>query len=163
VIRKERDAGVARGLRALIAVVCALLFVVAGSRAAHAGSDGIFDASIFSTTDGQKIYEQICQGCHMPDGRGATGAGQYPALAMDRTLAVGQYVALTVLKGRRNMPAFGAKYSFTLMGAPAVLSNAQMAAVINYVRSHFGNHYRDAVSADEIAALDAPDRTPPPK
>lgn len=162
-IPKERYPAAARGAWAVIAMGFAMLFVVAGSGAACAGSDGIFDASIFSTTDGQKIYEQICQGCHMPDGRGATGAGQYPALAMDRTLAVGQYVALTVLKGRRNMPAFGAKYGFTLMGAPAVLSNAQMAAVINYVRSHFGNHYRDAVSADDIATLDAPERTPPAK
>lgn len=147
----------------VVAACLALLYLIAAERAAGADSAGIFDASILNTTDGQKIYEQVCQGCHMPDGRGATGAGQYPALAMDRTLVAGQYVALTVLKGRRNMPAFGAGYGFTLVGAPAVLSNVQMAAVINYVRTHFGNHYRDAISADDIAVLDRPDRNTAPK
>ena len=32
---------------------------------------------------GEQVYMQICQGCHMPDGRGAQGAGYYPALAGD--------------------------------------------------------------------------------
>jgi len=30
----------------------------------------------------------------------------------------------------------------------------QIAAVINYVRMHFGNHYTDAITAAEVAALD---------
>lgn len=160
-IDRYRSRAAVPGLRSWVAGM-ALLCLVAGSCAARAGSAGIFDASVFNTTDGQRIYEQICQGCHMPDGRGATGAGQYPALAMDRTLAAGEYVALTVLKGRRNMPAFGANYSFALVGAPAVLSNAQMAAVINYVRTHFGNRYRDVITAQAIAALDKPDRSATP-
>ena len=37
--------------------------------------------SLSAETDGQKLYETICQGCHMPDARGAKGAGMYPALA----------------------------------------------------------------------------------
>ena len=32
---------------------------------------------------GQDIYTQICQGCHMPQGQGASGAGHYPKLAGD--------------------------------------------------------------------------------
>jgi mono/diheme cytochrome c family protein len=35
-----------------------------------------------------------------------------------------------------------------------VLSEAQIAAVINYVRSHFGNHYKDEITAAEVKALD---------
>jgi mono/diheme cytochrome c family protein len=121
---------------------------------AQAGTAGIFDPSKLSTTDGRRIFEQICQGCHMPDARGAVGAGHYPALANDRTLASRQYMALTILMGRRNMPAFGAKHAIGFGGPPATLSEEQIAAVINYVRTHFGNRYPDPITAGEVAALD---------
>jgi mono/diheme cytochrome c family protein len=90
----------------------------------------------------------------MPDARGAVGAGRYPALAQDRTLVSRQYMALTILKGRRNMPAFGAKHAIGFGAPPAVLSEAQIAAVINYVRTHFGNRYTDPITAAEVAALE---------
>lgn len=107
-------------------------------------------------TAGKQIYEHICQGCHMPDAKGAVGAGKYPALAGDPALTSRQYMALTVLNGRRNMPAFGAKHAFGFGGAPASLTSAQIAAVINYVRTNFGNRYKDAITADEVTALDQP-------
>ena len=32
----------------------------------------------------------------------------------------------------------------------AMMSDAQVAAVVNYVRTHFGNAYRDTVSANDV-------------
>jgi mono/diheme cytochrome c family protein len=110
--------------------------------------------SSIPNADGQQVYQHICRGCHMPDGAGAVGAGHYPALAKDLTLISRQYMALTILAGRRNMPAFGAKHALGFGGPPTVLSDAQIAAVINYVRSHFGNHYKDTITAAEVDALD---------
>jgi mono/diheme cytochrome c family protein len=104
--------------------------------------------------DGRQIYEHICQGCHMPDGAGAVGAGHYPALAKDPTLVSRQHMALTLLKGRRNMPAFGEKHAVGFGGPPVMLSDAQIAAVINYVRTNFGNHYADSITAAEVSELD---------
>jgi mono/diheme cytochrome c family protein len=62
-------------------------------------------------------------------------------------------MALTILKGRRNMPAFGAKYAIGFAGPPAVLREEQIAAVVNYVRTHFGNHYTDAITTAEVEKL----------
>ena len=121
---------------------------------AQAVTAGIFDPSILSTSDGRQVFEQICQGCHMQGGRGAVGAGHFPALANNRTLASRQYMAVTILMGRRNMPAFGAKHAIGFGGPPATLSVEQIAAVINYVRTHFGNRYTDSITAAEVAALD---------
>ena len=121
---------------------------------ARAAVPSIFDPAAFDTTDGRQIYEHICQGCHMPDARGAVGAGHYPALANDPTLVSRQYMALTLLKGRRNMPAFGARHAIGFVGPGASLSSAQIAAVVNYVRTHFGNHYKDMITAAEVATLD---------
>jgi mono/diheme cytochrome c family protein len=121
---------------------------------AQADTAGIFDPAVFSTTDGRQIFEHICQGCHMQSGQGAIGAGHFPALARNPALASWQYMALTILMGRRNMPAFGAKHAIGFGGPPATLSTDQIAAVINYVRTHFGNQYSDSITATEVAALD---------
>ncbi len=119
-----------------------------------ADTAGILNPAPFNTTDGQQIYEHVCRGCHMQDARGAVGAGHYPALAKDSALVSRQYMALTILTGRRNMPAFGAGHAIGFGGPPAVLSEAQIAAVINYVRSHFGNHYKDQITEAEVKAID---------
>jgi mono/diheme cytochrome c family protein len=121
---------------------------------ARADTAGIFDSVPLATTDGRQIYERICQGCHMADGKGAVGAGRYPALAKDLALSSRQYMAMTILAGRRNMPAFGAKHAIGFGGPPMVLDEMQIAAVINYVRTHFENHYKDSITAAEVAALD---------
>ena len=143
-----------RCLCAGIVITGLLTVAVLVEAPARAGTPSIFEPAPFGTTDGRQIYEHICQGCHMPDAGGAVGAGHYPALAGDPTLVSRQYMALTLLKGRRNMPAFGAKHAIGFAGPPATLSSAQIAAVVNYVRTHFGNHYKDVITAAEVATLD---------
>jgi mono/diheme cytochrome c family protein len=91
--------------------------------------------------DGEVIYRTVCQGCHMPDAQGAVGAGAYPALAGDAKLAEAEYPVLVVVNGSKGMPPFG-----------ALLDDEQVAAVVNYVRSHFGNSYPDSVSPADVKA-----------
>ena len=110
--------------------------------AASAQQPGTFTSPAhFAAKDGATLYRDICQGCHMPQGQGAKGAGAYPALAKDENLAAAGYPVLIVLEGRRAMPAFA-----------ALLDDAQVAAVVNYVRGNFGNRYADAVSAADVAS-----------
>ena len=139
----------ARSALVAIVITLAIAYLPAWSNDA-----GIMNAAVLDTTDGQKIFEEVCQGCHMNGARGAEGAGHYPALANDPTLASREYMALTILKGRRNMPAFGEKHAIGFGGPPATLSEEQIAAVINYVRSHFGNTYTDKITAADVHALD---------
>lgn len=106
--------------------------------------------------DGKAIYEQVCQGCHMPDGGGATGAGRYPALANNPNTASAPYLALTILRGRRNMPAFGSDRSQALFAPQSWMDDAQVAAVVNYLRSNLGNDYPGTITAAEVAALRRP-------
>lgn len=107
-------------------------------------------------TDGKAIYEQVCQGCHMAGGRGAIGAGNYPALAGNPKAASSAYLAVTILKGRRNMPAFGSDRSQELFVAQSWMDDGQVAAVVNYLRSNLGNNYTDPISAADVAALREP-------
>ena len=91
---------------------------------------------------GEAIYKDVCQGCHMPDGMGAQGAGMYPALAGDKKLASKAYPALVIVRGQKAMPEFGTG-----------LTDVQVAAVVNYVRTHLGNSYADTLAVDEVTPL----------
>jgi mono/diheme cytochrome c family protein len=69
----------------------------------------------------------------------------YPALAGNAKLASAAYPVLTVLNGRHGMPPLG-----------VYLSDAQVAEVVNFVRTHFDNHYTDAVTPGDVAKLRPP-------
>jgi mono/diheme cytochrome c family protein len=97
--------------------------------------------SRFLERDGEAIYRVSCQACHMPAGQGAVGAGAYPALAKNSKLQAGRYVVSIVVNGAKAMPPFG-----------GLLDDEQVSAVVNYVRTHFGNGSGDSVSADDVKA-----------
>jgi len=115
---------------------------------------------------GEQVYTHICQGCHMPDGRGAVGAGHYPAFAKNPAIASSRYMAVTILNGRRNMPAFARPHGENFFFPAPWLSDEQIAGVINHIRTHFGNDYQDPITADEVRALhltEAPPAAPAPR
>jgi mono/diheme cytochrome c family protein len=95
--------------------------------------------SHFTQQDGEGLYKGVCAACHMPDAKGGTGAGYYPALAHNEKLEVAAYPVTLVMNGSKAMPSFKGQ-----------MSDAQIAAVVTYVRSHFGNSYTDPVSLDEV-------------
>lgn len=93
----------------------------------------------FTEMSGEELFASACQGCHMPDGKGAVGAGSYPSLVKNGNLEAGGYPVTVVVGGQRAMPPVG-----------VMMTDAQVAAVVNYVRTHFGNQYRDTVTADDV-------------
>jgi mono/diheme cytochrome c family protein len=119
-----------------LVTVAGLLVVLARSPRAQEIYAGHYDEQ-----SGEEIYKGICQGCHMPDAKGAIGAGAYPALKDDSRLAASIYPLTVVLNGQRAMPPIGAD-----------LTDTQVANVINYIRTHFGNHYKDAVTPAAVKA-----------
>jgi mono/diheme cytochrome c family protein len=97
---------------------------------------------MFTEASGEALYTNVCQACHMADGKGATGAGTYPALAGDKALEAAGYAVHVVVKGRHAMPPVG-----------MMMTDDQVAAVVNHVRTHFGNDYRDAVTSADVKAV----------
>ena len=95
----------------------------------------------FNEHGGAALYANVCAACHQPDAMGASGAGAYPPLAADKNLASAGYLETVLLHGLRGMPPVG-----------RMMSDEQAADVINYVRTHFGNSYDDAVSAADVKA-----------
>lgn len=92
--------------------------------------------------DGEGVYREVCQACHMPEGRGAAGAAAYPALANNPNLEAAGYPLTLVVQGRGAMPGFG-----------RMLTDEQVANVVTYIRTHFGNNYDDPVTQEDVEAL----------
>ena len=90
---------------------------------------------------GQAIYTNVCQGCHMPDAKGAVGAGMYPALAKNEKLETAGYPVAVITHGQKAMPSFG-----------TLLNDQQVADVVNYIRTNFGNKYKDKVKPEDVKA-----------
>jgi mono/diheme cytochrome c family protein len=120
------------------------------------------DDALFTSTagignwNGQQIYEHICTSCHMTGGQGAVGAGFYPKLSGDQKLVSWEYAAITVLNGRNGMPPFGLPPDQAQQTRAVQLNDAQVADVVNYVRSHFDNKFKPSITAKQVAALPHP-------
>jgi mono/diheme cytochrome c family protein len=78
----------------------------------------------------------------MPDGQGAQGSAAYPALANNPKLEAAGYPITIVVQGQRAMPAFG-----------GILSDAQVAEVVTFIRTHWGNDYRGPVKPQDVESV----------
>jgi mono/diheme cytochrome c family protein len=119
-------------LASVLALIPAASFAQEGQRVFSSGYH-------FVEMSGEELFNNVCRGCHMPDGTGASGAGSYPSLAKNQNLQSSGYPITLVVRGQRAMPPFG-----------DMMNDDQVAAVVNYVRTHFGNNYRDAVTAKDV-------------
>jgi mono/diheme cytochrome c family protein len=92
--------------------------------------------------DGKALFLKNCAACHQASGKGIPGA--FPALAGSK-FVTGDHaeVAGVLLKGRGGMPDFSAN-----------ISDRDMAAILTYVRSDWGNQ-ADALTEAEIHKLRA--------
>jgi mono/diheme cytochrome c family protein len=123
-------------------MLAALLLLSLPAYAQGAGEPAFSPGYRFIEKTGEQLFANVCRGCHMSDAKGATGAGTYPSLAGDSNLVSSGYPVGIVVNGQRGMPAFG-----------EAMSDDQVAAVVNYVRTHFGNGYRDTVTAEDVRAV----------
>ncbi len=95
----------------------------------------------FFTTNGKKLYDDSCAGCHMQKGDGAQGAGYYPPLANNSKMQSKYYIISVVINGLRGMPSFH-----------RMMNDEQIAAVTQYVHSDL-NSFTDIVTTANVAQL----------
>ncbi len=105
--------------------------------------------------DGKAIFTVNCAVCHQPSGQ---GGGPYPPLAGNSDVNAVDSASLirTVLDGRTGpITVNGQQYSGNMPSWRNDLSDAQIAAVLTYVRTAWRNS-APAVSEDQVAAARAP-------
>ena len=129
-----------------LVALCAIAFIVSAALGALAEDSSAKSAAMsrgweFSEQGGAELFGDVCAACHQADAKGAVGAAAYPPLADDKKLVSTEFMLSVLLRGMKGMPPLG-----------DMMSDAQVADVVTYVRTHFGNAYPGAVSAADVAA-----------
>ena len=100
---------------------------------------------------GSKVFASTCAGCHGPEGAGV--AGVFPSLASNEVVNAAdptEHINV-VLHGLQGRAVGGTTYSAQMPAFGPQLSDQEIAAVIDFERTSWGNH-GTPVSAQQVAA-----------
>ena len=168
--KPEKPDGNPRFPLVLLGIMCAAIFV--GSiYMAHYSSR--FDPNIYNEYQkptkqaaggvtitpamlGKRVYTANCMACHQANGMGV--AGVYPPLAGSEWVLEPQHekhMIAIVLHGLNGpITVKGNQYNNAMTAFGGILRDEQIANVLTYIRSEWGNN-APAVTADQVAALRA--------
>ncbi|OEZ54532.1 cytochrome c [Duganella sp. HH105] len=120
------------------ALIKAAMVVVAALAAGASAPSRAQDAA--APAEGKALFLKNCAACHQASGKGIPGA--FPALAGNSFVqGKGAEVATVLLKGRGGMPDFSDS-----------LSDHEIATILSFVRSNWGNR-ATPLSESEVLAL----------
>ncbi|MCW5516489.1 PQQ-dependent sugar dehydrogenase [Muriicola sp. Z0-33] len=102
---------------------------------------------------GQSVYYQYCSACHQIDGGGARG--RFPPLAATEWVSGDKERLINiVLNGMEGPIEVNGKQYSAVMPQHSFLTDEEVAEVLTYIRSNFGNKASN-VETDEVAKLRA--------
>ena len=104
-----------------------------------------------SISRGSEIYADFCITCHLPNGEGIEDT--YPPLAKSDYLANNRKASIRGVKyGQRGeITVNGVVYDNTMI--PLGLEDKEIADVMNYVYSSWGNKLEKQVTAEEVSSI----------
>lgn len=108
-------------------------------------------AGAANAASGESVYQKNCMACHQANGQGM--AAVFPPLAGNSNITdKPAYIAETIVKGKSGkITVDGADYN-GMMPPMAYMSDADIAAVVNYVNTKMAGGSK-AISADEVKAV----------
>jgi mono/diheme cytochrome c family protein len=111
-------------------------------------------APVQTASAGETTYQQVCITCHQADGKGLPPS--FPPLsgsAIATAAAPEQAIAIVLHGMQGEIVREGVTYN-GVMSAWSMLSDEQIAEVLTYARSNFGNS-ASAVTTEQVAAVRA--------
>jgi mono/diheme cytochrome c family protein len=123
-------------------------FLLASVLAPHA-----FGQSAGAAEDGKAIFEARCAACHQPNGEGISGT--FPPLAKNKDVTAKDPTRIIgiVLHGLNTpLTVNGKTYPGGMPLWKGALSNAEIAAVLTYIRNSWGNK-ASPVTEKQVAAV----------
>lgn len=122
--------------------------VSATATPAASGGPSAGEESRQRLSGGASLYERHCSGCHGQDGKGVPNA--YPPLARSRAVNLPAPVNLVqlMLKGGFSATTSGNPRPFGMPPFGTSLSDGEIAAVLTYVRSAWGNNASPVLAQD---------------
>lgn len=105
-----------------------------------------------AASDGAKVYSTNCSSCHQASGQGVEGT--FPPLAGNPVVTGDPKKVIGIVKNGLNgkIEVKGHSYNGMMPAWGQQLSDGDIAAVVTYVRSSWGNK-AGAVTADQVKAV----------
>jgi mono/diheme cytochrome c family protein len=104
-----------------------------------------------AAVDGATLFKEQCSACHQPNGQGV--AGNFPPLAGNPDLFLSRpFPAMVALFGMEGKITTEGQTIASAMPSFGHLSDAEIAAVVNYVRGAWGN---DKLKPADLKPIDA--------
>ncbi|GAB3777395.1 hypothetical protein GCM10028818_24490 [Spirosoma horti] len=139
-------------MKLLIAFTLCLSFSVSIAQTKKPTAKPVAKSATAAKLPGQLIYEQNCLTCHQANGSGVPNLNP-PLRQTDWVLGDKTRLINVLLKGLQGQEIEGDVYD-NAMPAHDFLNDTQIADVLTYVRSNFGNK-AEAITADEVKAARA--------
>ena len=130
--------------RDLIAAL--LLCIVLG------GCRGDLQEETDARTHGQRLYEVSCAACHQNDGQGKVGVASPLAESEWVTGPAGRLARIALHGVRGEITVRGKSYNLEMPGFAQVFNDADLAAILSYVRAAWGNKAPE-ITAASIGSL----------
>ncbi len=107
---------------------------------------------VAAASTGAQIYTTNCSSCHGAEGKGVPSA--FPPLAGNKDVTGSAKAVIHTIKYglHGSLAVSGQTYNGTMPPWGATLSNDDVAAVVTYIRSSWGNS-ASAVTAAQVAAV----------
>jgi mono/diheme cytochrome c family protein len=139
---------------ALIGVLaaCAKSNSTASESASPSSAPGVVAQNGAAANDGAKIYTQNCSSCHQPSGKGVPGT--FPPLAGNPTVTGDSTTVIHIVRYglSGSISVAGTSYNGMMPAWSQQLSNADIASVVTYIRSAWGNK-AGAVTESQVAGV----------
>lgn len=105
-----------------------------------------------SAAAGEKVYTTNCSSCHQANGKGQPGV--FPPLAGNSVVTGPATAVITIVKNGKSGPITvnGTKYNGQMPAWKGTLSDSDIASVVTYIRSSWGNK-ASAVTAAQVTAV----------
>ncbi len=130
--------------------VTAIICVIAQTKKPQPVKNKINEV-VASTKRGKIVYQKECLSCHQADGGGVPRLNP-PLYESTNVLGDKKKIIAVVLKGMTDRVPIDGEYYSNNMSAHPELSNQQIADVLTYIRSSWGNK-ATAVTPNEVKAV----------
>lgn len=137
-------------MKPILALLLCLSFSTAIAQTRKPVAKPAAKSAIAVKSPGQLVYEQNCLTCHQANGSGVPNLNP-PLRGTDWVLGDKTRLINVLLKGLQGQEIEGDMYD-NAMPAHDFLDDTQLADVLTYIRSNFGNK-AEAITADEVKAL----------
>jgi mono/diheme cytochrome c family protein len=157
-VRTSHAGSAGHAARCAAAALAAMVFTLVACGRSGNGAGAQRSATIVagnypaSANDGGRVYAANCASCHQADGRGVPGL--FPPLASNPDVTGPSHRAIAAVKlgMRGKISANGDRYNGTMPRWGQMISDDDIAAVVTYIRTSWGNR-ADAVSPADVRAV----------